>query len=140
MKDWYAFENDKSLLYLRMYGEKFQKNLKKKIRQLLFKVDSLFDFLFLGNLFYEQRGGKWSVQKNFTVLKEAEIFILKKSTESTLASFYSSRRKIYFVERRKGSAWRNFATLEKKNISLESIPYFLSLPSIIIIKHVRLFF
>lgn len=30
MKDWYAFENDKSLLYLRMYGEKFQKNLKKK--------------------------------------------------------------------------------------------------------------
>lgn len=30
-KDWYAFENDKSLLYLRMYGEKFQKNLKKKV-------------------------------------------------------------------------------------------------------------
>lgn len=99
-----------------MEGENFRKILKCwKSRQLPFKVDSLFDFLFFGSLLCEQRRGKWSVQKNFTTLKEPlrDIYT-EKINRIYSASFYSSRRKIYFAERREGSARRNFVTLKKK--------------------------
>lgn len=67
-------------------------------RQLLF--DSPFDFLFFeGEFTLRTKGAKWSVEKNFTTLKETcVIFTLKKSTESTLPP--PIPHKIYFPERK----------------------------------------